>query len=156
MDRAIALAALGLGGTSPNPSVGAVILAADGSVVGEGRTAPAGGPHAEVVALAAAGDRARGGTAVVTLEPCNHTGRTGPCSQALLDAGVARVVVGVRDPDPVAAGGLDRLAAAGVDVESGVRATEVGHGLRYWLTAVARGRPYLIWKYAATLDGRSA
>ena len=156
MDRAIALAALGLGGTSPNPSVGAVILAADGSVAGEGRTAPAGGPHAEVVALAAAGDRARGGTAVVTLEPCNHTGRTGPCSQALLDAGVARVVVGVRDPDPVAAGGLDRLAAAGVDVESGVLAAEVGHGLRYWLTAVTRGRPYLVWKYAATLDGRSA
>jgi diaminohydroxyphosphoribosylaminopyrimidine deaminase/5-amino-6-(5-phosphoribosylamino)uracil reductase len=156
MDRAIALAALGLGGTSPNPSVGAVILAADGSVAGEGRTAPTGGPHAEVVALAAAGELARGGTAVVTLEPCNHTGRTGPCSQALLAAGVARVVVAVRDPDPVAAGGLDRLAAAGVDVESGVRAAEAGHGLRYWLTAVTRGRPYLLWKYAATLDGRSA
>jgi diaminohydroxyphosphoribosylaminopyrimidine deaminase/5-amino-6-(5-phosphoribosylamino)uracil reductase len=156
MDRAIALAALGLGGTSPNPSVGAVILAADGSVAGEGRTAPTGGPHAEVVALAAAGELARGGTAVVTLEPCNHTGRTGPCSQALLAAGVARVVVAVRDPDPVAAGGLDRLAAAGVEVESGVRAAEAGHGLRYWLTAVTRGRPYLLWKYAATLDGRSA
>ncbi len=156
MERAIALAALGLGGTSPNPSVGAVILAADGAVAGEGRTAPAGGPHAEVVALAAAGERARGGTAVVTLEPCNHTGRTGPCSEALLDAGVARVVVGVRDPDPVASGGLDRLAAAGVDVESGVLAAEAGYGLRYWLTAVTTGRPYLIWKYAATLDGRSA
>jgi diaminohydroxyphosphoribosylaminopyrimidine deaminase/5-amino-6-(5-phosphoribosylamino)uracil reductase len=156
MQRALALAALGLGETSPNPSVGAVILAADGTVVGQGRTAPPGGPHAEVVALAAAGDRARGGTAVVTLEPCDHQGRTGPCSQALLAAGVARVVVGVRDPDPVAAGGLERLAAAGVDVEPGVLGAEAAHGLRYWLTAVTRGRPYVIWKYAATLDGRSA
>jgi diaminohydroxyphosphoribosylaminopyrimidine deaminase/5-amino-6-(5-phosphoribosylamino)uracil reductase len=156
MDRALALAALGLGETSPNPSVGAVILAADGSAVGEGRTAPPGGPHAEVVALSAAGDRARGGTAVVTLEPCDHHGRTGPCSQALITAGVARVVVGVRDPDPVAAGGLDRLAAAGVEVESGVLGERAARGLRYWLTAVRRGRPYLIWKYAATLDGRSA
>jgi diaminohydroxyphosphoribosylaminopyrimidine deaminase/5-amino-6-(5-phosphoribosylamino)uracil reductase len=156
MKRALVLAALGLGETSPNPSVGAVILAADGTVVGEGRTEPPGGPHAEVVALAAAGDRARGGTAVVTLEPCDHYGRTGPCSQALLAAGVARVVVGVRDPDPVAAGGLDRLAAAGVDVESGVLAAEAAHGLRYWLTSVTRGRPYVIWKYAATMDGRSA
>jgi len=156
MSRALDLAALGLGETSPNPSVGAVILAADGSLAGEGRTAPAGGPHAEVVALAAAGDRARGGTAVVTLEPCDHQGRTGPCSQALIAAGVARVVVGVRDPDPVAAGGLDRLAAAGVEVESGVLAAEAAHGLRYWLAAVRRGRPYVIWKYASTLDGRSA
>jgi diaminohydroxyphosphoribosylaminopyrimidine deaminase/5-amino-6-(5-phosphoribosylamino)uracil reductase len=156
MARALALAAVGLGETSPNPSVGAVILADDGTVVGEGRTAPPGGPHAEVVALAAAGGRARGGTAVVTLEPCDHQGRTGPCTQALLAAGVARVVVGVRDPDPVAAGGLDRLVAAGVDVESGVLGAEAAHGLRYWLTAVTRGRPYMIWKYAATLDGRSA
>jgi diaminohydroxyphosphoribosylaminopyrimidine deaminase / 5-amino-6-(5-phosphoribosylamino)uracil reductase len=156
MDRALELATLGLGETSPNPSVGAVILAADGSVAGEGRTAPAGGPHAEVVALAAAGARARGGTAVVTLEPCDHTGRTGPCTQALIAAGVARVVVGVRDPDPVAAGGLDTLRAAGVQVASGVRAGAAAHGLRYWLTSVRRGRPYLIWKYAATLDGRSA
>src|SRR5215468_1692593 len=105
MDRAIALGALGLGGTSPNPSVGAVILASDGSVVGEGRTAPVGGPHAEVVALAEAGERARGGTAVVSLEPCNHTGRTGPCAQALIAAGVRRVVIAVDDPTPVAAGG---------------------------------------------------
>ena len=156
MGRALALAAVGLGATSPNPSVGAVILAPDGTVVGEGRTAPPGGPHAEIVALAAAGERARGGTAVVTLEPCDHQGRTGPCSRALLAAGIARVVVGVRDPDPVAAGGLDRLRAADIDVESGVLEAEAAHGLRYWLTAVRRGRPYLIWKYAATLDGRSA
>src|SRR4051794_2528091 len=153
MRRALALAARGLGETSPNPSVGAVILDPAGQTVGAGRTAPVGGPHAEVVALAQAGERARGGTAVVSLEPCDHTGRTGPCTQALLAAGIARVVVAVRDPDARAAGGLDTLRAAGVDVESGVRAAEGAHLLRYWLTSVRRGRPYLIWKYAATLDG---
>jgi len=156
MRRALELAALGLGGTSPNPSVGAVILTPSGEPVGEGRTAPVGGPHAEVVALARAGGRARGGTAVVTLEPCDHTGRTGPCTRALLAAGIARVVVGVRDPDARAGGGADTLRAAGVDVETGVLAAEAAHQLRYWLTAVRRGRPYVIWKYAATLDGRSA
>jgi diaminohydroxyphosphoribosylaminopyrimidine deaminase / 5-amino-6-(5-phosphoribosylamino)uracil reductase len=156
MRRALDLAALGLGATSPNPSVGAVILDAAGAPVGEGHTAPAGGPHAEVVALAQAGERARGGTAVVTLEPCDHTGRTGPCTRALMAAGIARVVVAVRDPHAVAAGGADTLRAAGVDVEVGVRAAEAAHLLRYWLTAVSRSRPYVIWKYAATLDGRSA
>ena len=159
MRRAISLAALGLGETSPNPSVGAVILDASGAVVGVGRTTPAGGPHAEIVALRHAstrpGDPARGGTAVVTLEPCNHTGRTPPCVDALLTAGIARVVVAVRDPNPLAAGGLDRLRAAGVEVITGVRAAEAEHGLRFWLSAVRRGRPYVIWKYAATLDGRS-
>lgn len=156
MDRAIALAARGLGATSPNPSVGAVILDAAGTLVGEGATAPAGGPHAETVALRQADDRARGGTAVVTLEPCNHTGRTGPCTDALLAAGVARVVVAVRDPNPLASGGIERLRAAGVDTEVGVRESEARHGLRYWMTAIGRSRPYVIWKYAATLDGRSA
>jgi diaminohydroxyphosphoribosylaminopyrimidine deaminase / 5-amino-6-(5-phosphoribosylamino)uracil reductase len=160
MRRAISLATLGLGETSPNPSVGAVILDAGGEVVGVGRTTPAGGPHAEIVALRHAamrpGEAARGGTAVVTLEPCNHTGRTPPCVDALLTAGIARVVVGVRDPNPLAAGGLDRLRAAGVEVITGVRAPEAAHGLRFWLSAVRRGRPYVIWKYAATLDGRSA
>ena len=156
MDRAISLAALGLGETSPNPSVGAVILDKHGTVVGEGRTAPAGGPHAEVLALQQAGDRARGGTAVVTLEPCNHTGRTGPCTLALHDAGIARVVVAVTDPNPLAAGGIDTLRAAGIATTTGVRAAEAADGLRYWLTAVPRERPYIVWKYAATLDGRSA
>ncbi len=156
MDQAIALAARGLGGTSPNPSVGAVILDASGATVGTGRTSPIGGPHAEVVALREAGDRARGATAVVTLEPCNHTGRTGPCSEALIAAGIARVVVAVRDPNLLAAGGLERLRSAGVDIEAGVRETEAHHGLRYWLTSIARERPYVIWKFAATLDGRSA
>src|SRR5689334_24397855 len=115
MGRAIALAARGLGTTSPNPVVGCVLLSAEGEVVGEGFHAYAGGPHAEIVALAQAGERARGGTAVVTLEPCDHVGRTGPCSGALISAGVRRVVVGVPDPNPVAAGGIERLRAAGVE-----------------------------------------
>jgi diaminohydroxyphosphoribosylaminopyrimidine deaminase / 5-amino-6-(5-phosphoribosylamino)uracil reductase len=156
MRRALTLAALGLGETSPNPSVGAVVLDASGEPVGEGRTAPAGGPHAEVVALAMAGERARGGTAVVTLEPCDHTGRTGPCTRALIAAGIARVVLAVRDPHAIAAGGAETLRAAGVRVEVGVRETEAAHLLRYWLTSVRRSRPYVVWKYAATLDGRSA
>jgi diaminohydroxyphosphoribosylaminopyrimidine deaminase/5-amino-6-(5-phosphoribosylamino)uracil reductase len=156
MDRALALAADGLGATSPNPSVGAVIIAADGTVVGEGHTAPAGGPHAEVVALNAAGDRARGGTAVVTLEPCDHTGRTGPCTHALVGAGVARVVFAVADPNPLAAGGAGTLRARGIDVAGGLREAQAAHLSRYWRTAVRRGRPYVIWKYASTLDGRSA
>ncbi|HEU5006588.1 MAG TPA: hypothetical protein VFT67_06430, partial [Jatrophihabitantaceae bacterium] len=105
MRRALALGKTVRGSTSPNPPVGAVILAADGTLAGEGATAPVGGPHAEVVALAAAGANARGGTAVVTLEPCAHTGRTGPCTQALLDAGVAKVIYAVDDPNPAASGG---------------------------------------------------
>ncbi|WP_203920913.1 bifunctional diaminohydroxyphosphoribosylaminopyrimidine deaminase/5-amino-6-(5-phosphoribosylamino)uracil reductase RibD [Rugosimonospora africana] len=156
MDRALDLAAQGLGSTSPNPSVGAVILAADGTVAGEGRTAPVGGPHAEVVALAAAGERARGGTAVVTLEPCDHTGRTGPCTRALIAAGVARVVYAVADPNPLAAGGAETLRAEGVEVAAGLGEDRAVQVSRYWRTAVRRGRPYVIWKYAATLDGRSA
>ncbi|MFY1693417.1 bifunctional diaminohydroxyphosphoribosylaminopyrimidine deaminase/5-amino-6-(5-phosphoribosylamino)uracil reductase RibD [Plantactinospora sp. WMMB782] len=156
MRRAIALAARGLGTTSPNPLVGCVLLDPHGEVVGEGFHAYAGGPHAEIVALAQAGERARGGTAVVTLEPCDHHGRTGPCSGALISAGVRRVVVGVPDPNPVATGGIERLRAAGVEVEVGVRAAEAEAGNLAWLTAVRRNRPYLIWKYAATLDGRIA
>jgi diaminohydroxyphosphoribosylaminopyrimidine deaminase / 5-amino-6-(5-phosphoribosylamino)uracil reductase len=156
MGRAVELAARGLGTTSPNPVVGCVILDVDGVVVGEGFHAYAGGPHAEIVALAHAGDKARGGTAVVTLEPCDHHGVTGPCSRALIRAGVARVVIGVHDPHPRAAGGEQTLRDGGVDVEVGVRQPEVTAGNVAWLTAVRRGRPYLVWKYAATLDGRSA
>jgi diaminohydroxyphosphoribosylaminopyrimidine deaminase/5-amino-6-(5-phosphoribosylamino)uracil reductase len=133
-----------------------VLLDPAGEIVGEGFHAYAGGPHAEIVALAQAGDRARGGTAVVTLEPCNHTGRTGPCAQALVQAGIARVVVAVTDPNPLAAGGVDSLRDAGLAVETGVREAEAAAGNIAWLTAVRRGRPYVIWKYAATLDGRSA
>ncbi len=156
MGRAIALAARGLGTTSPNPVVGCLLLGPAGDVVGEGFHAYAGGPHAEIVALAQAGERARGGTAVVTLEPCNHTGRTGPCAQALIAAGVQRVVIAVDDPTPAAAGGAATLRAAGVHVETGVRRAEAEAGNVAWLTAVRRGRPYVTWKYAATLDGRSA
>jgi diaminohydroxyphosphoribosylaminopyrimidine deaminase/5-amino-6-(5-phosphoribosylamino)uracil reductase len=156
MRRAIALAARGLGTTSPNPVVGCLLLDAEGEVVGEGFHAYAGGPHAEIVALAQAGERARGGTAVVTLEPCNHVGRTGPCSQALITAGVRRVVIAVDDPTPIASGGAVTLRAAGVQVETGVRRMDAEEGNIAWLTAVRRGRPYVIWKFAATLDGRSA
>jgi len=155
MVRAIALAARGLGTTSPNPVVGCVILDEEGIQVGEGFHAYAGGPHAEIVALAQAGDRARGGTAVVTLEPCNHTGRTGPCTKALVGAGITRVVAAVADPDPVGAGGARALRDAGVDVTLGVRQAEASAGNAAWLMAVRRRRPYLAWKLAATLDGRS-
>jgi diaminohydroxyphosphoribosylaminopyrimidine deaminase/5-amino-6-(5-phosphoribosylamino)uracil reductase len=156
MRRAIELAARGLGTTSPNPVVGCILLDANGEVVGEGFHAYAGGPHAEIVALAQAGELARGGTAVVTLEPCNHTGRTGPCASALIGAGVTRVVVAVDDPTPTAGGGAATLRAAGVDVQTGLCRAEAEAGNVAWLTAVRRARPYVIWKFASTLDGRSA
>ncbi|WP_424190621.1 bifunctional diaminohydroxyphosphoribosylaminopyrimidine deaminase/5-amino-6-(5-phosphoribosylamino)uracil reductase RibD [Actinokineospora sp. G85] len=157
MRAAIARAEDARGATSPNPPVGAVVLDADGLVVGSGATQPPGGPHAEVGALAEAGERARGGTAVVTLEPCAHHGRTPPCTDALLAAGVARVVYAVADPNPRAAGGARVLADAGVLVEGGLLADEVAAGpLRAWLHATATGRPHVTWKYAASLDGRSA
>src|SRR5512147_808901 len=124
MRRAVALGVRGLGTTSPNPVVGCLLLSADGEVVGEGFHAYAGGPHAEIVALAQAGERAKSGTAVVTLEPCNHTGRTGPCSQALIRAGISRVVIGVSDPNPPASGGSETLGSAGVQVITGVREAE--------------------------------
>ncbi|MER7345084.1 bifunctional diaminohydroxyphosphoribosylaminopyrimidine deaminase/5-amino-6-(5-phosphoribosylamino)uracil reductase RibD [Streptomyces aurantiacus] len=156
MRRALALATRGLGFTSPNPVVGCVVLDATGETVGEGYHQRAGGPHAEVHALRAAGEKARGGTAVVTLEPCNHTGRTGPCAQALLDAGIARVVYAVADPTPDATGGAATLRAAGVDVEPGLLAEEAETVNTAWLTSVRTGRPHVTWKYAATLDGRVA
>ena len=156
MRRAVALAARGLGSTSPNPVVGCVILDASGHQVGEGYHQRAGGPHAEVHALRAAGVLARGGTAYVTLEPCNHTGRTGPCAQALIDAGIERVVYAVADPNPQATGGADTLRAAGVEVVGGLLEDEAEAGNIAWLTSVRRGRPYVLWKYAATLDGRIA
>src|SRR4051794_3720999 len=113
MSRAVELAGRGGGEVLPNPLVGCVLVAPTGEIVGEGWHERHGGPHAEINALASAGPRARGATAVVTLEPCNHTGRTGPCSEALIAAGVARVVVSVADPNPVAAGGAERLRSAG-------------------------------------------
>lgn len=156
MRRAVELAARGLGSTSPNPVVGCVIRDASGHEVGAGWHERAGGPHAEVNALRQAGVLARGGTAYVTLEPCNHTGRTGPCAQALIEAGIARVVYAVGDPDPQATGGADTLRAAGVEVTAGLLAAEAEAGNAAWLTAVRLGRPYVLWKYAATLDGRIA
>jgi diaminohydroxyphosphoribosylaminopyrimidine deaminase/5-amino-6-(5-phosphoribosylamino)uracil reductase len=157
MQIAIGAAESARGFTSPNPAVGAVVLDAAGRIAGVGMTQPPGGPHAEVVALREAGDAARGGTAVVTLEPCNHHGRTGPCSQALLDAGVVAVHYAVGDPNPEAAGGAETLVSAGVEVTSGLRAQDVERGpLRAWLHRQRTGRPHVTWKYAATLDGRSA
>jgi diaminohydroxyphosphoribosylaminopyrimidine deaminase/5-amino-6-(5-phosphoribosylamino)uracil reductase len=155
MHRALELAALGPG-YGPNPRVGCVVLDAAGAVVGEGYHRGAGTAHAEVDALDAAGPRARGGTAVVTLEPCNHTGRTGPCTHALLAAGVSRVVIAATDPNPEAAGGADLLRGAGVQVEQGVLARDGRRLIRRWLFAVTAGRPFVTWKFAATLDGRSA
>ena len=157
MRSALAASSRVLGATSPNPPVGAVALDPDGALVGVAATAPPGGPHAEVQALRAAGERARGGTVAVTLEPCRHTGRTGPCTQALLAAGVRRVVFACADPTAVAGGGAQELRAAGVEVRQGVLEHEVATGpLEAWLTAQRTGRPYVTWKYAATLDGRSA
>ncbi|MBV8350448.1 MAG: bifunctional diaminohydroxyphosphoribosylaminopyrimidine deaminase/5-amino-6-(5-phosphoribosylamino)uracil reductase RibD [Mycolicibacterium sp.] len=145
------------GATYPNPPVGAVILDRDGEVAGVGGTEPAGGPHAEVVALRRAGKLAADGTAVVTLEPCNHHGRTPPCVDALLAAGVSAVVYAVADPNRIAAGGAARLADAGVEVIAGVLAEAVaGRTLREWLHKQRTGLPHVTWKYAASVDGRSA
>jgi diaminohydroxyphosphoribosylaminopyrimidine deaminase/5-amino-6-(5-phosphoribosylamino)uracil reductase len=156
MGRALALAATVRTTTSPNPWVGAALLTAGGEVVG-GATAPPGGPHAEAAALAAAGDRAAGATMAVTLEPCAHHGRTPPCADAVIAAGVRRVVVGVEDPDPRVAGrGIDRLRAAGVDVAVGVRAGEVAAQLAPYLKHRRTGRPWVVLKLAATMDGATA
>ncbi len=151
------LAARVAGRTSPNPAVGAVVLDADGRIAGEGATQPAGKEHAEVMALQQAGPRAVGGTLVVTLEPCNHVGRTGPCTEAVIEAGIARVVYAVDDPNPVAAGGAERLREAGLRVLAGVEEAEVLRGaLGPWRHAVLQARPFVTWKFAGTLDGRSA
>ncbi|GAB3950411.1 bifunctional diaminohydroxyphosphoribosylaminopyrimidine deaminase/5-amino-6-(5-phosphoribosylamino)uracil reductase RibD [Kribbella albertanoniae] len=156
MRRAIELAARGIGSTHPNPVVGCVITAADGNPAGEGFHAVAGGPHAEVEALRMAGPRARGGTAYVTLEPCNHTGRTGPCADALIEAGVARVVYAVPDPNRQASGGGDKLRSKNIQVEQGLLQAEAEAGNHIWLHSVRTGRPFVTWKFATTLDGRSA
>lgn len=157
MRLAIEQSTLVKGTTYPNPPVGAVILDAGGEVVGVGGTEPPGGDHAEILALRRAGELAAGGTVVVTLEPCNHYGKTPPCVNALLDAKVATVVYAVADPNPQAAGGAGRLEEAGVAVRSGVLADEVARGpLREWLHKQRTGLPHLTWKYASSVDGRSA
>ena len=157
MERALALAREGIGLTSPNPSVGCVIVQEDGAVVGEGATQPPGGPHAEVVALGAAGARARGATAYVTLEPCNHHGRTPPCTDALIEAGVGRVVFSIIDPDGRVAGtGRQRLEAAGIAVEIGDGAEATERLLEAYIKHRRTGLPFVSLKYAASLDGRIA
>ena len=152
MRRATALSALGLGSASPNPPVGCVVLDVDGNVVGEGYHRRKGEAHAEVNALAAAGERARGGTAVVTLEPCNHQGRTPPCRQALIDAGIARVVVALIDPTSREEGGAARLRATGVDVELDVLSDEARLVTGPWLDALGSGFPHVHWAYVADSD----
>lgn len=157
MQRALQLAALGRGRTSPNPVVGCVILDADGALVGEGFHARAGDAHAEVMALRQAGERARGGTAVVTLEPCCHQGRTPPCSQALIRAGVTRVVLATTDPDPRVAGrGSAELQAAGLAVISGVCEAEARALNRAFIHRLQSGRPLGLLKWAMSADGRTA
>ncbi len=153
LDRAAWLAAPWM--TFPNPRVGCVILDDAGEMVGEAAHHAAGEPHAEVNALAMAGDRARGATAYVTLEPCNHQGRTGPCSEALIRAGLRRVVIAVADPNPRAAGGADALRAAGVSVDF-VEAHAAESVNEHWLHAMRTGRPFVTLKMAASLDGRIA
>ncbi len=156
MHRAIELAQRGLYTTDPNPRVGCVLVKA-GEVVGEGWHARAGGPHAERVALTAAGVAARGATAFVTLEPCNHSGRTDPCSEALIAAGVAQVVCAMRDPTPwVSGGGVEKLTQAGIEVDVGVLEDEARMLNPGYLSRALRGRPLIRSKLAVSLDGRTA
>jgi diaminohydroxyphosphoribosylaminopyrimidine deaminase/5-amino-6-(5-phosphoribosylamino)uracil reductase len=155
MARALVLAATPGVPFGPNPRVGCVLLDDEGRVVAEGFHRGAGTPHAEVDALSHVAD-AHGLTAVVTLEPCNHTGRTGPCSEALLAAGVRRVVHALPDPWPPAQGGAQRLREAGVEVEDGLLADEATRLNRGWLHGLTHGRPFVTWKLATSLDGRSA
>jgi diaminohydroxyphosphoribosylaminopyrimidine deaminase/5-amino-6-(5-phosphoribosylamino)uracil reductase len=154
LERALELAERGRGTTHPNPVVGAVVVR-DGEVVGEGWHERKGGPHAEVVALEAAGDRARGATLYVTMEPCTHHGSTPACTDAVLAAGVGRVVTGALDPNPQAGGGLELLRSRGVEVEL-IDSPEARSQNEAWRVWVAHGRPFVILKLAISLDGRVA
>jgi diaminohydroxyphosphoribosylaminopyrimidine deaminase / 5-amino-6-(5-phosphoribosylamino)uracil reductase len=157
MQRALELAERARGLTSPNPMVGAVVVTAAGEIVGEGFHARAGEPHAEIEALRAAGGRARGATLYVTLEPCAHHGRTPPCAPAVIEAGVARVVAAIGDPNPLVGGrGLDLLRAAGIEVRIGVGAAEAERQNRVFLTAMRERRPHVTLKAGMTLDGKIA
>lgn len=157
MAAALALARRGLGRAWPNPAVGCVLVRPDGTVAGRGWTQPGGRPHAETEALGRVGSAARGATAYVTLEPCSHHGKTPPCADALIAAGVARVVVAIEDPDPrVSATGIARLRAAGIAVTVGVGAAEAGEVNAGFLTRIHEGRPLVTLKLATTLDGRLA
>ena len=156
MSEALRLAEKGLFTATPNPRVGCVIVR-DGEVLGAGWHEKAGGPHAEVMALHAAGERARGATAYVSLEPCSHRGRTPPCVDALIEAGIARVVAAMQDPNPrVAGSGFARLRAAGIQVESGLMRSEARALNIGFVSRMSRGRPWVRMKIAASLDGRTA
>src|SRR5580700_11414261 len=156
MRRAIALSAAGLGTTSPNPPVGCVLLDPQDRIVGEGYHERKGEVHAEAQALAAAGPLAADATAIVTLEPCNHQGRTPPCRQALIDAGVRRVVVAIIDPTSRGQGGVAELRRAGVDVETGVLAGEARTVIGDWLAGLRNRRPVITWPYLITDQGIEA
>jgi len=157
MRRALHLSELGLGLTSPNPIVGAVIIDATGKNVGEGFHQRVNDlRHAEVVALDKAGAKAKGATLVLTLEPCNHEGKTPPCTEAIIAAGIKRVVFAVFDPNPIAKGGAEKLRAAGIEVVSGVLEEEVSFSNRAWLKKISKNRPYITLKLATSLDGKIA
>lgn len=151
-----ALSAAHLGRTAPNPNVSAAIYGADGALIADGAHNPAISlDHAEVVAIKKAGAAARGATIVLSLEPCNHSGKTGPCVDAIIDAGIAKVVYAVKDPNPLAAGGAERLKGAGIEVEF-IADQNLAEIQRAWLHRITTGRPYFIWKVATSLDGRIA
>lgn len=156
IERALALAERGRGLVSPNPMVGAVVVS-EGRIVGEGHHEGPGLPHAEVVALREAGEAARGATLHVTLEPCDHQGRTGPCTEAIADAGIARVVAAMRDPNPIVNGrGFERLRSAGIEVREGVHREEAERLNEAFAKHVRTGVPFVVWKMAASLDGKVA
>ena len=154
LKRANELACLGLGLTGSNPIVGAVVVDPAGKIIGEGFHKS--GPHAEVVALEQAGQSAKDSTLFVTLEPCNHHGKTGPCTEAITKSGISKVVYAVSDPNALASGGAAALSAAGIEVVLNSGVPEVSYSNRAWLHKIKAGRPYFIWKIATTLDGRTA
>ena len=154
MARAIDCARLGLGKTFPNPIVGAVITSAAGEVLSEGFHQ--GGDHAEVIALNAVKEIPAGSIIYISLEPCNHHGKTPPCVDAIIDSGIKKVVYAVSDPNPIATGGAERLRAAGIEVESGIGEEQARLENRAWLTKIELGRPRITWKFASTMDGKVA
>ena len=154
MARAIECARLGLGKTSPNTIVGAVITSATGEFISEGFHS--GTEHAEVIAIAAAKEIPAGSIIYITLEPCNHQGKTPPCTQALIDAGIAKVIYAVADPNPIAAGGAEKLRNSGIEVVAGLLESEAAFVNRAWLTKIAKYRPRITWKIASTMDGKVA
>ena len=157
MRRANEISKLGLGKSAPNPIVGAVIIGDDGQIISEGfHHSQGGGAHAEVVALSKAGQRANGATLFVTLEPCNHMGKTPPCTEAIVTAGIKKVVFAVSDPNPIAHGGAQALTDAGIIVEQGILKDEVAFTNRAWLKKIESSRPYITIKIAASLDGKVA